>query len=126
MEYKKLTASEAENITLGACINFGNGSIWEVIKVFPPEVTNPKGEFTAEIKDQSTFRVIKSDLRQLTQGTIESLDPTIEKCEQCGSLRPASEMITAPIWKRNPVRQDPGRFCADKPCAEHWQMGTEG
>jgi hypothetical protein len=134
MEYIKLTESEALNISPGTVVNFGNGYLCEVIQVGPIEI---KSHWEAGAKKEQQDRIIKfKELTtgkisegytfELTRGTTESLDTTIVKCDQCGALWPASELITAFIWKRNPVRQDPGRFCPDKPCAEHRQMGAEG
>lgn len=134
MEYKKLTAIEAENLTPGIVINFGNGILWEVSEVGSPEMTRlwedgamkERPARKVKIKNLSTGKIQEDYAYTLTQGTTESADPTIEKCGQCWSLRPSNEMKTALIWERKPLRQVPGRFCADKQCAEERQMGAEG
>lgn len=134
MEYKKLTEEEANNVTPGICVNFGNGTIWEVIELISTKTRSflengervTKQDQLIKAINKKTGRVIEGYSFGLTQGTTESMDPTIEKCEQCGSLRPANEMKTALIWERKPARQVSRRFCADKPCAEHRQMGAEG
>lgn len=130
-EYKKLTRDEAKVLPIGTKVNFGNGCISEILFISEEKPYGKK--WTPEgLIDWTEYDVVLSEngktksvlLSALTGATIESLDPTVERCEYCGQLRAFSDMKTEEIrvnyaWRR-------GRYCADKPCASYAQFSAEG
>jgi hypothetical protein len=132
MEYKKLTLDEIDVLPIGTKVNFGDGVIKELVEIGE---SKPRGKTWTPggmvdwnecdvVMKKEDGQTVKHYASVLQNGTIESLDPSIERCAYCGKLRPYGEMKSATIFVNRGRRTS--RYCFDGPCAGYDQMAAEG
>ena len=130
-EYNKLTQEEINNLQLGTKINFGNGDVGEIIRFYDGEryCAIRDGKFVEYTDKMVEIKYDNGEISNfytmvLKGATTETLDPTIERCQYCGILKPAKEMHSATIWVNGDKQTN--RYCIDKNCANFDQMAAEG